>query len=272
MNKLVITALIVVLVIVAGYMLFRSGEEPAPPAATELELPAPQETPAAEEPPPVQYPVTPPPIQADAPVPEPLPPLDESDPLVVEEFNELVDEEQFGNLFMFRTFVRNFTVIVDNLTLEKLPQKFLFFRPPSSKFMVKQPETEDGTGTITLDPQNYARYEPYMRMVEAMDVNKLVEVYVYLYPLFQQAYIEQGYPDRYFNDRLIEVITHILDTPDIQQPVELVQPKVYYQFADPQLEALSAGQKVLLRIGPDNAKIVKAKLQELQAKLRTLNQ
>jgi hypothetical protein len=269
MNKLIITAFIVILAI-AGFLLYQSGDEAAPPATAELELPVPAETPQAEAPPPVQFPVPETPVQAEAPPPEPLPPLDESDPVVVEEFNELVDEDQFGKLFMFRTFVRNFTVIIDNMTLEKLPQKFLFFRPPPSGFMVQEPETEGGP--ILLDPRNYARYQPYMRLVEAVDMNRLVEVYVFLYPLFQQAYIEQGYPDRYFNDRLIEVITHLLDTPDVEGPVELVQPKVYYQFADPKLEALSAGQKILLRIGPDNAKTVKAKLQELQAKLRTLNQ
>ena len=38
-----------------------------------------------------------------------------------------------------------------------------------------------------------------------------------------------------------------------------------YTFADPTLEALPAGQKLLLRMGPDNAAVVKAKLKELRA-------
>jgi hypothetical protein len=38
-----------------------------------------------------------------------------------------------------------------------------------------------------------------------------------------------------------------------------------YVFADPKLEALPAGQKVLIRIGADNAAAVKAKLMELRA-------
>ena len=38
-----------------------------------------------------------------------------------------------------------------------------------------------------------------------------------------------------------------------------------YQYADPKLEALSSGQKLLLRIGPDNEATIKAKLRELRA-------
>jgi hypothetical protein len=36
-----------------------------------------------------------------------------------------------------------------------------------------------------------------------VDTRKAVALYVDLYPLFQGAYAELGYPNRYFNDRLI---------------------------------------------------------------------
>jgi hypothetical protein len=42
-----------------------------------------------------------------------------------------------------------------------------------------------------------------------------------------------------------------------------------YQYADPKLEALSAGQKTLLRMGSDNVATVKAKLHELRTLLAT---
>ncbi|HET7131776.1 MAG TPA: DUF3014 domain-containing protein, partial [Gammaproteobacteria bacterium] len=66
----------------------------------------------------------------------------------------------------------------------------------------------------------------------------------------------------------LEVVDHLLATPDVTEPVRLVQPSVYYKYADPKLEALSAGQKLLIRMGPDNAAAVKAKLREIQAELR----
>ncbi|MFX9123653.1 DUF3014 domain-containing protein, partial [Acinetobacter baumannii] len=40
--------------------------------------------------------------------------------------------------------------------------------------------------------------------------------------------------------------------------------KVFYEYADPKLEALSAGEKLLLRMGPSNEAVIKAKLRELR--------
>jgi hypothetical protein len=90
---------------------------------------------------------------------------------------------------------------------------------------------------------------------------------VHYYPLFQQAYRELGYPDGYFNDRLVVVIDHLLQTPDVTQPVALTQPNVMYEYADPALESRSAGQKLLLRSGPENETAIKAKLREIRAAL-----
>ena len=151
---------------------------------------------------------------------------------------------------------------VDNLPGAKLPRKQLSTRPVPGRFGVS------GEGdTLYLSPANFSRYTPFVQLVESVDTEPLVSLYVEIYPLFQQAYEELGYPSAYFNDRLIDVIDHLLDTPDINEPVRLVRPKVLYQFADPQLEALSAGQKILIRVGPDNASRLKAKLRDLRAAL-----
>jgi hypothetical protein len=100
-----------------------------------------------------------------------------------------------------------------------------------------------------------------------MDAQKVVAWYVHYYPLFQEAYRELGYPDGYFNDRLVAVIDHLLATPDLPQPPALTQAKVLYEYADPALESRSAGQKLLLRSGPDNEAAIKAKLREIRAVL-----
>jgi len=71
--------------------------------------------------------------------------------------------------------------------------------------------------------------------------------------LLQQAYINLGYPDGYFNDRVVEVIDHLLATPQPDGPVLLTRPHVLYEYADPDLEALSSGQQLLLRMGEQNA-------------------
>ena len=124
-------------------------------------------------------------------------------------------------------------------------------------------------GHITLDPGNFQRYVPFVDVVKSIDPQQLVAVYFRFYPLFQQAYEDLGYPTEYFNDRVIEVIDHLLDTPDLPGPIELTQPNVMYQYADPKIEALSAGQKTLIRMGSANAGIIKDKLREIRQLLAT---
>ena len=89
--------------------------------------------------------------------------------------------------------------------------------------------------------------------------------------MFQQSYQTLGYPDGYFNDRLIEVIDHLLATPVVKDPIRLIQPKALYLFADPALEALSAGRKILIRTGPTNAERIKKILREYRTLLTTAN-
>ena len=95
----------------------------------------------------------------------------------------------------------------------------------------------------------------------------LVSAYVHFYPLIQQDYRDLGYPNGYFNDRLIEAIDDLLAAPELTDPLQVVQPKVLYQYADPELEARSAGQKIMIRMGNENAAKVKAKLQEIRREL-----
>ena len=42
---------------------------------------------------------------------------------------------------------------------------------------------------------------------------------------------------------------------------------MFYEYADAQLESRPAGQKLLLRMGPANARIIKAKLREFRAEI-----
>jgi hypothetical protein len=124
-----------------------------------------------------------------------------------------------------------------------------------------------GDDAATLSAANSARYAPYVRVFESVDEHALVQGYVGAYALFQRAYEELGYPGQYFNDRLMDAIDDMLASPAIDGPVRLVQSKVLYEFADPDLESRSAGQKIMLRMGRDNASRVKAKLRAIRGEL-----
>ena len=199
---------------------------------------------------------------------KPLPALDESDASIKESLLSLFDHKQIEELFILNVFVRHFVVTIDNMTGKKLPQRYVFTKRPVGKFVIKKQEDEE---TVWLDAKNYDRYNSFVELAHTVNTQQLVAFYVRYYPLFQQAYQDLGYPGRYFNDRFVEVIEHLLDAPEVRGPIRLLQPKVFYTFADPDLEALSTGQRILIRIGPDNAMKVKAKLKELKRIIMTLN-
>jgi hypothetical protein len=197
------------------------------------------------------------------PVQTPLPKLAESDSFILDALAGLVGNKSVMKLFHGERIIRNIVVTIDNLPRMKLPLRLLPVEQAAGKFI-----TDESEDSLTISPKNAARYSPYMRIAEAIDSRKLVELYVRLYPLFQQAYEELGYPKKYFNDRLIEVIDELLDAPDIKEPVKLVQPNVFYQFADPDVEALSIGQRILIRTGSKNEAKIKARLVEIKQELK----
>jgi hypothetical protein len=217
----------------------------APPAAT----PAPQ---AATEPA-IRNPV---PVPADT---KPLPALQESDPDVRESLVGVFGAKSISQFLVPENVVRHIVVTIDNLPRKKVATELRPIKPTHGTTV-----TAAQGDITTLGSANFERYAPLIKVVRSTDTAVLANVYFKLYPLFQQSYEDLGYPGQYFNDRLVEVIDDMLRAPDVQGPIELTQPKVFYEYADPKLESLSAGQKLLLRMGPANEAIMKAKLRELR--------
>jgi hypothetical protein len=191
---------------------------------------------------------------------QPLPSLESSDGPFGTALVDAIGKGSFDSLFRPEMLLRHIVVTVDNLSRRRLAVELRPTKPVAGQFIASG---NDEHGSI--DPANYQRYAPYVQTLQTLDPKRLIAVYFRFYPLFQQAYQSLGYPNGYFNDRLVETIDNLLATPEISGEIALVRPNVMYQFADPKLEALSAGQKALLRMGPDNAAIVKSKLRELRA-------
>lgn len=195
----------------------------------------------------------------DAPA-EPLPELAESDTAALDALTAIMGIDRAPALVLTEHLIERIVVSVDNLTRRQLPVRGLPVRAATGAFAT----ATDPSGTTVIDERNFARYADYMALVEALDVDAAVTQYVRAYPLFQQAYRELGYPDGHFNDRLVAVIDHLLAAPTPNLPIALVPEKAGYTYADPALHAASAGHKALIRIGPDNAGVVKAKLRALR--------
>lgn len=256
--------IVVVLAIGAGfaYLGFRTEVKPVERAepVPQVQQPAEPASSGVIEPV-IRYPVMPELAEVEAPggaAVLPPPELAGSDERVAAAFGSSVGGS-LGELVVVKDLVRRIVVTVDNLPGEHLPLSRSPVRRAEGGFSVDE---QDGGRTIAAD--NAARYLPYVLFAERADMGLMISAYRRLYPLFQAAYDELGYPSAYFNDRLVVVIDHLLAAPEVAGPVRLVQPKVRFRFEDPELEGLSAGQKIMVRIGIDNARRIKAKLRELR--------
>lgn len=247
---------------IAAFFYLRPGDPPPPPPAS-----TPPPTAQLEAPPtsPFDAPAEPPkhPVEAPAtPVQEPLPPLKESDPTLVAAMSKLVGAAALERFFNMDEVARRFVATVDNLPREAYASRLNPLQPVPGLFV-----TTGRDDTLEMAPANNARYAALVAFVDSVDAKRAVDLYIHFYPLFQQSYVELGYPKRYFNDRLVTVIDHLLEAPEVTGPVKLVQPHVLYEYADPALESRSAGHKAMMRVGPENAKRLKAKLREIRREL-----
>lgn len=249
---------------VAGYFLLWPRPAPdAPVVASESLAPPPgdraAEAPAAPtgEPLPDRYPLPETPADAAA-----LPTLAESDSPFAAALSGLVDAASVQAMLVAEQRIRRLVATVDNLPRERLAMNDRAFKPVTGQFMVKSRD-----GRYSLNPANEARYLPLLTLVKTAGPENLAKLYLRFYPLFDKAYRELGISDRHFNDRLVQVIDHLLATPEVEGEVMLVQPKVFYQFADPALEALSSGQKMMIRMGTVNAAHAKQALRSFRREI-----
>jgi len=221
---------------------------------------------ATVEPDAIQNPLPPAPAAPDAATQPPV----EPDAAAASALNEVLGSG-IADWLVNEQLARRLVATVDNLGRQASVEKIRPLRPPAEAFMVEREmiDATAGTERIVLSEANHARYDAVVAMLAGTDATAAAGGYRRLYPQLQAAYEELGYPGRYFNDRVVAMIDHLLATPERDGPLLLEQPKVLYRFADPDLESRSPGQKLLLRIGPDHARTVKQKLREFRAQIAT---
>ncbi len=218
------------------------GEAPAPPPS-EPQYPAPED---------------PAPDVAGAPA---APSPDGGDASTLEALGNLFGQDSLP-YFVPSNLIRRFVITVDNLPERNLPTRVrLMARVPGDV------EVMQDQGKTYWSAANAQRYAPLVSMLTMVETRTLVDAYYHHYKLFQSAYAELGYGNRYFNDRFIAVIDHLLAAPVMTMPAEIVKPKVGYEFVDPALEGLSIGQKMMWRLGPEQQSVVKDKLRDLRAQI-----
>lgn len=200
--------------------------------------------------------------EADVEPPAPLPTLAESDEEALVEVQALLPDTDLADVLVPEFLFSRLVATIDGLDAGRLAQPMRPIQPVPGRFEVLEVNDE-----IVISPANGERYRTYLDLVQAVDVDAVVPLYVRYYPLLQEAYLGLGYEDAYFNDRVVEILDLLLATPEPVGMIELQQNEAVYEFLDPELEALGVGQKAMLRLQPDDRQALRDKLEQLRAAL-----
>ncbi|MEJ7932232.1 DUF3014 domain-containing protein [Ramlibacter sp. AN1015] len=202
-------------------------------------------------------------------------PLDQAPPTadIPAALEALLGSQAVERFLQVTEFPRRFVSTVDNLGREHAPPHLWPVNTTPGRFSAEgRPEQS------VLSETNAARYRPFVALAERLDVPAAAALYRSIYPQLQAAYEELGFRNRYLNDRVVEVVDLLLATPQPQGPVQVrlleikgpvadPRPWVRWEFVDPALQSLTAGQKIMLRMGADNQQRLKRTLTQLRAEL-----
>jgi len=193
---------------------------------------------------------------------EPLPPLGESDEHLWKALAGLAGEAVLDDWLKRERIVERLVATINSLDGESISLRFWPVR-----HLDGLPAITRSGETMRWSAVNTVRYQVAVEVLTSVDPHSAARVYFRNYPLFQEAWATLGTEPAYFNDRLVEVVDHLLGAPAVEPGFRVKQPKVLYEFADPALESESWGRKMLMRMGPENAEAVKDWLRRLRVEL-----
>jgi len=190
-----------------------------------------------------------------------LPPLDDSDALVRQRVGILSSNRLVTAWLATKGLVRNFVVVIDNISRGMNPSRRLAALKPPGQFRVMTKGSQ-----VVIDPRNYDRFAPIADAAASIDARSAGRLYGSFKPLLQTAYDELGSQERL--DQAVErAISGLLAVPAIDGDVRVEQTGegIGYQYSDDRLQELNGAQKQLLRMGPRNIRTIQAQLRTFAA-------
>ena len=194
---------------------------------------------------------------------DPLPVLSESDPAALESLGALLGSEAVERWVRPEWIISRTVVIVHSLDGAAPPVEIR----PLTLLRGAPRMIGEGPETLFWTEATARRYAELVGLLESVSPAEAGVIYARYYPLFQQAWEELGEPEPWFNDRMIDIIDHLLAAPRIELPIKLTPWEGRLKFADEMLEAESWGRKLLIRLGPDQATAVRSWLRTWRQEL-----
>lgn len=191
-----------------------------------------------------------------------LPQLNDSDLSVKTQLSQYFAKQTL-KLVVQDDMIRRFVVYVDNIGKGKIAKKHSPIIEPQNSFTVVEGDI------LTIAPQSYERYTPFVELFTSMTPQQAVNFYKEYKPLFDEAYEEIGYQERDFDEAVFDAIDMVLTTPIVTGNVPLLSESVVYKYAYSEWEQLPEAQKQLLRMGAKNVRKVKSALKGIKTFLET---
>ncbi len=278
----VLVGVVVVLVFAVGWLVLAPQEELTPrPAMIEVAPIQPIARDASPKPAPLSTPVTtqeetaeeevvPAPMDPPGPPLPALPSLNESDTAVMDIASDLDPLQKLSALLIpdrvLLKFVRA-VIALDEGNVVKDYRPLESPAPPMKVIAIDEPLNIEIGQRYRIDPANYGRYNAYVDALVAVDKERVAALYHHYYPLLDEAYQQYGVDRGGFLNVTLRAIDAVNAVKINDFNAVLIQPKVFYEFQDPQLQAKPGPYKLLFRLGPDHSAKVQAALRELRAAL-----
>ena len=250
--------IVVLLLVIAGGVVFLTGIWPPE------EEPSPIETAPLPEPPPapvvteieeaILEPAPPPP----EPVEEPLPRLEESDDAVRDAVGDIPLGTAGQQYLIPDNIIERSASLIYLMAQGDVPYKLLPVSRPKAAF----PISDDGTQVVT-DPAGFERYDALTQWLQSLDLESLLSSLEWFIPLFREAWSYYGEDPAAFDMAVVMTLDLVIATPELDlSEARLIRKEAVWIFEDPAIEGLAPIQKQVLRMGPENAEVVKAKAAE----------
>ena len=253
--------IVVLLLVIAGGVVLLTGiwppkGEPAPTATA----PPPEPPPSPimtliEEPAPEPSEPPPPPPE---PVEDPLPRLEESDDAVRDAVGDIPLGTAGQQYLIPGNIIERSASLIYLMAQGEVPYKLLPVSRPKAAFPIR----DDGTQVVT-DPAGFERYDALTQWLQSLDLESLLSSLEWFIPLFREAWSYYGEDPAAFDMAVVITLDLVIATPEIDlREARLIRKEAVWIFEDPAIEGLAPIQKQVLRMGPENAKILKAKAAE----------
>ena len=250
--------IVVLLLVIAGGVVLLTGiwpPEEKPASVVTTPPPAPLPAPVVDE---IEEPTPEPPPAPTEPIEEPLPRLEESDDAVRDALGDIPLGTAGQQFLMPGNIIERSASLIYLMAQGDVPYKLLPVSRPKATF----PISDDGTQVIT-DPAGFERYDALTQWLESLELKPLLSSLEWFIPLFREAWSYYGEDPAAFDMAVVMTLDLVIATPEVDlSEARLIRKEAVWIFEDPAIEELAPIQKQVLRMGPENAKILKAKAAE----------